>query len=157
MLIRWRSEFCKTCRGSSDTAGVDVLCMAVQVGSRPPVSSPASVKSYLLNYRRSPDRTSPMWVGLEHLNLVRVTVWWLWKLCRVREVSLCSNSLFLSAPLQLTGVLDDCFCDVESIDVFNNFKIYPRIKKLTEKDYFRYYRVRAAASPWIGLTALTHE
>ncbi|TNN60510.1 ERO1-like protein beta [Liparis tanakae] len=42
---------------------------------------------------------------------------------------------------QLTGVLDDCFCDVESIDVFNNFKIYPRIKKLTGKDYFRYYRV----------------
>uniref|UniRef100_A0A7N6A4I7 Endoplasmic reticulum oxidoreductase beta n=1 Tax=Anabas testudineus TaxID=64144 RepID=A0A7N6A4I7_ANATE len=45
------------------------------------------------------------------------------------------------ALLQLTGVLDDCFCDVESIDVFNNFKIYPRIKKLTERDYFRYYRV----------------
>lgn len=44
--------------------------------------------------------------------------------------------------LQLTGVLDDCFCDVESIDVFNNFKIYPRIKKLTERDYFRYYKVR---------------
>ncbi|XP_010784009.1 ERO1-like protein beta [Notothenia coriiceps] len=42
---------------------------------------------------------------------------------------------------ELTGVLDDCFCDVESIDVFNNFKIYPRIKRLTEKDYFRYYRV----------------
>ncbi|XP_063738963.1 ERO1-like protein beta isoform X1 [Eleginops maclovinus] len=41
----------------------------------------------------------------------------------------------------LTGVLDDCFCDVESIDVFNNFKVYPRIKRLTEKDYFRYYRV----------------
>uniref|UniRef100_A0A3P8UIH1 Endoplasmic reticulum oxidoreductase 1 beta n=1 Tax=Cynoglossus semilaevis TaxID=244447 RepID=A0A3P8UIH1_CYNSE len=41
----------------------------------------------------------------------------------------------------LTGVLDDCFCDVESIDVFNNFKIYPRIKKLTERDYFRYYKV----------------
>ncbi|KAJ0032931.1 hypothetical protein NQD34_000038, partial [Periophthalmus magnuspinnatus] len=41
----------------------------------------------------------------------------------------------------LTGDLDDCFCDVESIDVFNNFKIYPKIKKLTERDYFRYYRV----------------
>uniref|UniRef100_A0A667XPP3 Endoplasmic reticulum oxidoreductase 1 beta n=1 Tax=Myripristis murdjan TaxID=586833 RepID=A0A667XPP3_9TELE len=41
----------------------------------------------------------------------------------------------------LTGVLDDCFCDIESIDVFNNFKIYPSIKKLTERDYFRYYRV----------------
>uniref|UniRef100_A0A668TQ25 Endoplasmic reticulum oxidoreductase beta n=1 Tax=Oreochromis aureus TaxID=47969 RepID=A0A668TQ25_OREAU len=45
------------------------------------------------------------------------------------------------ALLQLTGVLDDCFCDVESIDIFNNFKIYPRIRKLTERDYFRYYRV----------------
>lgn len=43
---------------------------------------------------------------------------------------------------QLTGELDDCFCDVESIDVFNNFKIYPRIRRLTQKDYFRYYRVR---------------
>uniref|UniRef100_A0A3P9D494 Endoplasmic reticulum oxidoreductase 1 beta n=1 Tax=Maylandia zebra TaxID=106582 RepID=A0A3P9D494_9CICH len=42
---------------------------------------------------------------------------------------------------QLTGVLDDCFCDVESIDIFNNLKIYPRIRKLTERDYFRYYRV----------------
>ncbi|XP_018543512.2 ERO1-like protein beta, partial [Lates calcarifer] len=46
-----------------------------------------------------------------------------------------------SCLCHLTGVLDDCFCDVESIDVFNNFKIYPRIKKLTERDYFRYYRV----------------
>uniref|UniRef100_A0A7N8WQF0 Endoplasmic reticulum oxidoreductase 1 beta n=1 Tax=Mastacembelus armatus TaxID=205130 RepID=A0A7N8WQF0_9TELE len=43
--------------------------------------------------------------------------------------------------LQLTGVLDDCFCDVESIDVFNNLKIYPRVRKLTERAYFRYYRV----------------
>lgn len=41
----------------------------------------------------------------------------------------------------LTGELDDCFCDVESIDVFNNFNIFPKIKKLTERDYFRYYRV----------------
>ncbi|KAJ0051251.1 hypothetical protein NL108_016922, partial [Boleophthalmus pectinirostris] len=41
----------------------------------------------------------------------------------------------------MTGDLDDCFCDVESIDVFNNFKIFPKIKKLTERDYFRYYRV----------------
>lgn len=46
--------------------------------------------------------------------------------------------------IQLTGVLDDCFCDVESIDVFNNFQIFPLLQKLTEKDYFRYYRVRAA-------------
>ena len=24
---------------------------------------------------------------------------------------------------------------------FNNFKIYPRVKRLTERDFFRYYRV----------------
>uniref|UniRef100_A0A8B9L401 Endoplasmic reticulum oxidoreductase beta n=1 Tax=Astyanax mexicanus TaxID=7994 RepID=A0A8B9L401_ASTMX len=41
----------------------------------------------------------------------------------------------------LTGVLDDCFCDIESIDVFNNFKIFPLIQKLIERDFFRYYRV----------------
>ncbi|XP_063054005.1 ERO1-like protein beta isoform X2 [Engraulis encrasicolus] len=41
----------------------------------------------------------------------------------------------------LTGVLDDCFCDVESIDVFNNFKVYPLIRKLTARDFFRYYKV----------------
>lgn len=43
--------------------------------------------------------------------------------------------------LQLTGVLDDCFCDIESIDVFNNFKIYPLVRKLSERDFFRYYKV----------------
>uniref|UniRef100_A0A3B4XWL2 Endoplasmic reticulum oxidoreductase 1 beta n=1 Tax=Seriola lalandi dorsalis TaxID=1841481 RepID=A0A3B4XWL2_SERLL len=52
-----------------------------------------------------------------------------------------AHGLFLSALFQLTGVLDDCFCDVESIDVFNNFNIYPLVQKLTERDYFRYYRV----------------
>uniref|UniRef100_H3AMX3 Endoplasmic reticulum oxidoreductase 1 beta n=1 Tax=Latimeria chalumnae TaxID=7897 RepID=H3AMX3_LATCH len=41
----------------------------------------------------------------------------------------------------LTGVLDDCFCDIESIDDFNNYKIFPKIQKLQEKDYFRYYKV----------------
>lgn len=61
-------------------------------------------------------------------------------------------SLHLCALFQLTGVLDDCFCDVESIDVFNNFKIYPRMKKLTERDYFRYYKVSVAASHSHGLS-----
>ncbi|XP_028676759.1 ERO1-like protein beta isoform X3 [Erpetoichthys calabaricus] len=42
---------------------------------------------------------------------------------------------------QLTGVLDDCFCDIESIDVFNNFKIFPKMRQLIERDYFRYYKV----------------
>ncbi|RXN23026.1 ERO1 beta isoform X1 [Labeo rohita] len=46
-----------------------------------------------------------------------------------------------SCLCHLTGVLDDCFCDIESIDVFNNFKIYPHIRKLIERDFFRYYKV----------------
>ncbi|XP_067321084.1 ERO1-like protein beta isoform X3 [Anolis sagrei] len=45
------------------------------------------------------------------------------------------------AEAQLTGVLDDCLCDIESIDEFNNFKIFPKIQKLQERDYFRYYKV----------------
>ncbi|XP_068178368.1 ERO1-like protein beta isoform X3 [Antennarius striatus] len=61
----------------------------------------------------------------------------------LRGLSLLQLALVLDAllHLELTGVLDDCFCDVESIDVFNNQKIYPRIQKLTRQDYFRYYRV----------------
>uniref|UniRef100_A0A673J2L0 Endoplasmic reticulum oxidoreductase beta n=1 Tax=Sinocyclocheilus rhinocerous TaxID=307959 RepID=A0A673J2L0_9TELE len=50
-------------------------------------------------------------------------------------------TVYLLCFLQLTGVLDDCFCDIESIDVFNNFKIYPHIRKLVERDFFRYYKV----------------
>ncbi|XP_073682463.1 ERO1-like protein alpha [Garra rufa] len=46
-----------------------------------------------------------------------------------------------SCLCHLTGVLDDCFCDIESIDVFNNFKIYPHIRKLIARDFFRYYKV----------------
>uniref|UniRef100_A0A672N159 Endoplasmic reticulum oxidoreductase beta n=1 Tax=Sinocyclocheilus grahami TaxID=75366 RepID=A0A672N159_SINGR len=46
-----------------------------------------------------------------------------------------------SCLCHLTGVLDDCFCDIESIDVFNNFKVYPHIRKLVERDFFRYYKV----------------
>ncbi|XP_042622886.1 ERO1-like protein alpha [Cyprinus carpio] len=45
-----------------------------------------------------------------------------------------------SCLCHLTGVLDDCFCVIESIDVFNNFRIYPHIRKLTERDFFRYYK-----------------
>ncbi|XP_042732495.1 ERO1-like protein beta isoform X2 [Lagopus leucura] len=47
----------------------------------------------------------------------------------------------LAAEAQLTGVLDDCLCDIESIDDFNTFKIFPKIQKLQERDYFRYYKV----------------
>ncbi|KAG7492929.1 hypothetical protein MATL_G00019410 [Megalops atlanticus] len=55
--------------------------------------------------------------------------------------STATDSQDQSCFCHLTGVLDDCFCDIESIDVFNNFKIYPRIQNLIERDYFRYYKV----------------
>ncbi|RXN34218.1 ERO1 beta isoform X1 [Labeo rohita] len=51
-----------------------------------------------------------------------------------------------SCLCHLTGVLDDCFCDIESIDVFNNFKIYPHIRKLIERDFFRYYKAANSVS-----------
>nr|XP_010587197.1 ERO1-like protein alpha [Loxodonta africana] len=42
---------------------------------------------------------------------------------------------------QVSGYLDDCTCDVETIDRFNNYKLFPRLQKLLESDYFRYYKV----------------
>ncbi|CAI9566838.1 unnamed protein product [Staurois parvus] len=41
---------------------------------------------------------------------------------------------------QVTGYLDDCTCDVETIDHFNNDKLFPKLQKLLETDYFRYYK-----------------
>ncbi|XP_056672074.1 ERO1-like protein beta isoform X4 [Monodelphis domestica] len=51
------------------------------------------------------------------------------------------SCLTTAAEAQLTGVLDDCLCDIESIDSFNTYKIFPKIQKLLERDYFRYYKV----------------
>ncbi|XP_067319216.1 ERO1-like protein alpha [Anolis sagrei] len=42
---------------------------------------------------------------------------------------------------QVTGHLDDCTCDVETIDAYNNGKVFPRLQELLESDYFRYYKV----------------
>ncbi|XP_059998565.1 ERO1-like protein alpha isoform X1 [Lagenorhynchus albirostris] len=42
---------------------------------------------------------------------------------------------------QVSGYLDDCTCDVETIDKFNNYRLFPRLQKLLESDYFRYYKV----------------
>ncbi|XP_072424820.1 ERO1-like protein alpha [Chiloscyllium punctatum] len=42
---------------------------------------------------------------------------------------------------QLTGYLDDCTCDIETIQDFNNKKLFPKIQELLESDYFRYYKV----------------
>ncbi|XP_074079060.1 ERO1-like protein beta isoform X3 [Macrotis lagotis] len=51
------------------------------------------------------------------------------------------SCLRTAAEAQLSGVLDDCLCDIESIDSFNTYKVFPKIQKLLERDYFRYYKV----------------
>lgn len=43
---------------------------------------------------------------------------------------------------QVTGDLDDCACDVETIDDFNNNRLFPKLQRLLESDYFRFYQVR---------------
>uniref|UniRef100_A0A3Q3GSS4 ERO1-like protein alpha n=1 Tax=Labrus bergylta TaxID=56723 RepID=A0A3Q3GSS4_9LABR len=42
---------------------------------------------------------------------------------------------------QVTGDLDDCTCDVETIDSFNNELLFPKLQTLLESDYFRFYKV----------------
>ena len=41
---------------------------------------------------------------------------------------------------KLQGEIDDCSCSIESVDSFNNLKIYPRLNSLLSQDYFRYFR-----------------
>ena len=53
-----------------------------------------------------------------------------------------NNCLFgVSDPLKVTGDLDDCACDVETIDGFNNDQLFPKLQTLLESDYFRFYKV----------------
>lgn len=42
---------------------------------------------------------------------------------------------------QLKGAVDDCSCSVETIDSFNNLRIYPRLNSLLQKNFFRYWKV----------------
>ena len=41
---------------------------------------------------------------------------------------------------KLEGHIDDCSCKVNTVDDFNNKKIYPRVKSLVSKDFFRYFQ-----------------
>ncbi|XP_023330464.1 ero1-like protein isoform X2 [Eurytemora carolleeae] len=41
---------------------------------------------------------------------------------------------------KLEGQIDDCSCKVDTVDDFNNKKIYPRIKSLLSKEFFRYFQ-----------------
>ncbi|CAG0902005.1 unnamed protein product [Cyprideis torosa] len=42
---------------------------------------------------------------------------------------------------QLEGEIDDCGCDFDSVDEYNNHKLFPRLQSILEKDYFRFYQV----------------
>lgn len=42
---------------------------------------------------------------------------------------------------QLVGQVDDCTCDINTVDHFNNVKLWPFLKPLMERDYFRYFKV----------------
>lgn len=42
---------------------------------------------------------------------------------------------------QLQGSINDCSCTVDTVDHFNNMKIFPRLQSLLIKDFFRFYKV----------------
>lgn len=42
---------------------------------------------------------------------------------------------------QLSGKIDECSCNIDTVDHFNNVKVYPRLSSLLVKDYFRFYKV----------------
>lgn len=42
---------------------------------------------------------------------------------------------------KLKGQIGDCTCNVDTVDYFNNIKVYPRLRSLIQKDYFRFYKV----------------
>lgn len=42
---------------------------------------------------------------------------------------------------ELKGNVDDCSCSVDTVDYYNNVKIFPRLKSLLQSNYFRFYKV----------------
>lgn len=42
---------------------------------------------------------------------------------------------------ELKGSINDCGCNVDTVDHFNNVKIYPRLHSLLVKNFFRYFQV----------------
>lgn len=42
---------------------------------------------------------------------------------------------------QLQGKIDECSCNIDTVDSYNNVKIYPRLRSLLVKDYFRFFKV----------------
>uniref|UniRef100_A0A7N9B1P2 ERO1-like protein alpha n=1 Tax=Mastacembelus armatus TaxID=205130 RepID=A0A7N9B1P2_9TELE len=49
--------------------------------------------------------------------------------------------MFKNPKMIISCNLDDCACDVETIDSFNNDQLFPKLQALLESDYFRFYKV----------------
>ncbi|XP_014676525.1 PREDICTED: ERO1-like protein beta [Priapulus caudatus] len=47
----------------------------------------------------------------------------------------------LSCFCQLVGQVDDCGCDINTVDHFNNARIWPLLQPLLNRDYFRFFKV----------------
>lgn len=47
---------------------------------------------------------------------------------------------------QLKGSIDDCSCNMDTVDHFNNVKIYPRLQSLLGNNYFRFYKANLKQS-----------
>ncbi|CAB3377523.1 Hypothetical predicted protein [Cloeon dipterum] len=41
----------------------------------------------------------------------------------------------------LDGQIDDCLCNVDAVDIFNNNQLYPRLNSLLQRDYFKFFKV----------------
>lgn len=50
---------------------------------------------------------------------------------------------------KLDEAVDECHCSVDSVDVFNNQKLFPVLQSLLQKDFFRYYRVTPVGGDWM--------
>ncbi|KAK9890443.1 hypothetical protein WA026_010529 [Henosepilachna vigintioctopunctata] len=77
------------------------------------------------------------------LHMIRNNMKYLWSALLIIGVS---GSYFSSHEdddcfCQLQGQIDDCTCNVDTVDHFNNVKIYPRLRSLLQKDYFRFFKV----------------
>ncbi|CAB0010900.1 unnamed protein product, partial [Nesidiocoris tenuis] len=56
----------------------------------------------------------------------------------VKSASTSLSEIF--REFQPTRQIDDCSCSVDTVDHFNNAKVFPRLISLLEKDYFRFYK-----------------
>jgi len=71
---------------------------------------------------------SPGWVGF-------------WDVLHVLPTKYPIINCILLFIFQLNGEIDDCQCNIESVDVFNNEQVHPILDALLKRDYFRYYKV----------------